>query len=87
MQGIRIEEIYQEILDGKRKIFPPNTWNEDIKHELSKRVTRYLIEDVLNWRGEDIKGQWNKKLIKKYKLGGVLGIGYCLSSQSLYHVK
>ncbi|ARJ25612.1 hypothetical protein B7492_31695 (plasmid) [Bacillus mycoides] len=83
MQGIRIEEIYQEILDGKRKIFPPNTWNEDIKHELSKRVTRYLIEDVLNWRGEDIKEQWNKKLIKKYKLGGVLGIVYQASPYTM----
>ncbi|MCR8860354.1 DUF4046 domain-containing protein, partial [Bacillus pseudomycoides] len=83
MQGIRIEEIYQEILDGKRKIFPPNTWNEDINRELSKRVTRYLIEVVLNWGGQDIKRQWNKKLIKKYKLGGVLGIVYQASPYTM----
>ncbi|PEN08585.1 hypothetical protein CN640_13170 [Bacillus pseudomycoides] len=83
MQGIRIEEIYQEILDGKRKIFPPNTWNKDMNRELSKRVTRYLIEDVLNWGGEDLKRQWNKNLIKKYKLGGVLGIVYQASPYTM----
>lgn len=76
MQGIRIEEIYQEILDGKRRTFPHNTWNEDINHELSKRVTQYLIEKVLEWEAEEIKKQWCKKLIIKYKLGGSLDIVY-----------
>ncbi|PGH79713.1 hypothetical protein CN899_25390 [Bacillus thuringiensis] len=76
MQKVRIEEIYQEILDEKRATFPRHTWSQDSNSELAKRVTKYLIENVLKWKAEEIKKQWCKKLIKKYKLGGVLGIVY-----------
>ena len=54
-KAVQIEEIYQEILDGKRSRFPPNTWKEDSNRELSKRVTKYLIETILKWNEEDIK--------------------------------
>ncbi|MEI4616949.1 MULTISPECIES: DUF4046 domain-containing protein [Bacillus cereus group] len=83
MQAVQIEEIYQEILDGKRSIFPRHTWSEDGNRELAKRVTKYLIENVLEWEGEEIKQQWCKKLIKKYKLGGVLGIVYQASPYTM----
>ncbi|MEC3040204.1 hypothetical protein P9Z79_26585, partial [Bacillus cereus] len=53
-KAVQIEEIYQEILDGKRSRFPPNTWKEDSNRELSKRVTKYLIETILKWNEEDI---------------------------------
>ncbi|QWH64238.1 DUF4046 domain-containing protein (plasmid) [Bacillus mycoides] len=76
MQAVRIEETSQEILDGKKSTFPRHTWTEDINRELAKRVTKYLIENVLEWEAEEIKKQWCKKLIKKYKLGGVFGIVY-----------
>ncbi|EJR23307.1 TPA: hypothetical protein ACQ75Q_004295 [Bacillus thuringiensis] len=46
-KAVQIKEIYQEILDGKRSRFPPNTWKEDSNRELSKRVTKYLIETIL----------------------------------------
>lgn len=49
-KAVQIEEIYQEILDGKRSRFPPNTWKEDSNRELSKRVTKYLIETILKWK-------------------------------------
>ncbi|PGZ44595.1 hypothetical protein COE56_29980, partial [Bacillus anthracis] len=68
MNSIKIELIYQEILDGKRKRFPPNTWNEDINFDLSRRVTKYLIEHVLQWDLDNIRQGWNQKLIQKMKL-------------------
>ncbi|WP_368661168.1 hypothetical protein AB3U43_00405 (plasmid) [Bacillus cereus] len=72
MNSITIEQIYQEILDGKRKRFPPNTWNKDIDFELSKRVTKYLIKHVLQWDRNDIRKGWNQRLIQKMKLTTVL---------------
>ncbi|HHP1116800.1 TPA: DUF4046 domain-containing protein [Bacillus thuringiensis] len=73
---IRIEDIYQEILDGKRRNFPQYTWSEDIDRELAKRITRYLVEVVLNWNTEQIINGWTRDLIVKYKLSGMLGIVY-----------
>lgn len=75
-KAVQIEEIYQEILDGKRSRFPPNTWKEDSDRELSKRVTKYLIETILKWNEEDIKQKWNTPLIIKYRLLGALKHGY-----------
>ncbi|MCU5652937.1 DUF4046 domain-containing protein [Bacillus mycoides] len=72
MNAIAIEDIYQEILEGKRSRFPANTWKEDKNGELSRRVTKYLIETILMWNKEDIKLKWNTPLIVKYKLRGAL---------------
>ncbi|MED3686154.1 hypothetical protein P4530_24635 [Bacillus thuringiensis] len=44
-----IEQIYQEILDGKRRRFPLYTWSDDQDNILAKRVIKYLIEKVLKW--------------------------------------
>ncbi|HDR4897718.1 TPA: DUF4046 domain-containing protein [Bacillus cereus] len=67
-----IEDIYQEILDGKRNRFPPNTWKLDRNNQLARRVTKYLVTKILNWNEEEIKQNWNNKLIAKYRLRGVL---------------
>ncbi|HDR7454959.1 TPA: hypothetical protein QCX53_005085 [Bacillus cereus] len=72
MNSITIELIYQEILDGKRKRFPSYTWNEDKNFELSRRVTKYLIDHVLQWDRDAIRQGWNQKLIQKMKLSTVL---------------
>ncbi|HGA1022246.1 TPA: DUF4046 domain-containing protein [Bacillus cereus] len=72
MNTISIEGIYQEILDGKRNRFPRNTWNLDKNNEMAKRVTRYLLTNILNWNDEKIKQNWNNSLITKYRLRGVL---------------
>ncbi|WP_242268959.1 DUF4046 domain-containing protein [Bacillus cereus group sp. BfR-BA-01352] len=71
---VTIEEIYQEILDGRRKSFPPGTWSEDVDGQLKKRIIRYLIEDILKWSDEDIKEKWNQNFIKKLKLTSVMQI-------------
>lgn len=55
MKSLTIEEVYQQILDGKRRMFPRGTWSEDIDRNLIKRVTRYLIEVILQWDKNQIK--------------------------------
>ncbi|WP_242071613.1 hypothetical protein [Bacillus thuringiensis] len=55
MLAVSIEEIYQEILDGDRKKFPPGTWSEDKNNELARRITKYLIEQVLIWNIQDLR--------------------------------
>ncbi|MDQ4678554.1 DUF4046 domain-containing protein, partial [Stenotrophomonas maltophilia group sp. RNC7] len=76
MNAISIEDIYQEILDGKRSNFPYYVWSEGDKNLFARRVTKYLIEYVLKWNADDIKKGWDGKLIKKYKLGGMIAIVY-----------
>lgn len=72
MKVITIEDIYQEILDGKRKRFPPNTWKEDMDNKLARRVITYLLHNILKWDKEDIRKKWNTQLLVKYKLRGLL---------------
>lgn len=72
VRGIKIEEIFQEILDGKRFRFPPNTWKGDNSIELARRVTKYLIEEKLKWDEQDIKQNWSTPLIVKCRLRGLV---------------
>ncbi|EJP82317.1 hypothetical protein [Bacillus cereus] len=76
MKSLTIEEVYQQILDGKRRMFPRGTWSEDIDRNLIKRVTRYLIEVILQWDKNQIKEKWDLSIIKKHKLGGAIAIIY-----------
>lgn len=65
MKEVSIEDIYQEILDGKRNRFPPNTWKEDIDNKMARRVLTYLLNSILKWNKEDIRKKWNTKLLVK----------------------
>ncbi|MBH0357774.1 DUF4046 domain-containing protein [Bacillus toyonensis] len=76
VQIITIEEIYQEILDGKRSRFPPGTWNLDNNNEMAKRVTKHLIEKILKWNKKEIEQNWNTSLLVKYRLRGMLQFKY-----------
>lgn len=71
-QNITIEEVYQEILAGKRNRFPANTWGLDDNNEIAKRVTKYLVTEILKWNEEEIRQNWNTSLIAKYRLRGLL---------------
>ncbi|OPA02037.1 hypothetical protein BHL27_06680 [Bacillus cereus] len=75
-QAVTIEEIYQEILDGKRSRFPANTWKEDNNNEMARRVIQYLINNILKWDKEDILKSWNTPLLVKYRLRGLLKHSY-----------
>ncbi|MCP1166602.1 DUF4046 domain-containing protein [Bacillus sp. 1813sda1] len=72
MKEVAIEDIYQEILDGKRNKFPPNTWKEDKDNKMARRIITYLLNSILKWNKEDIRKKWNTKLIVKYRLRGLL---------------
>ncbi len=69
---MRIEDIYQEVLDGKRYRFPPNTWNGDDSTEMARRITIYLIEEILQWDDSDLKQRWGTPIIVKYRLRGLV---------------
>ncbi len=71
-----IEQIYQEILEVKRKRFPRGTWSNDQGNSLSRRVIKYLIERILKWDKKTILKNWKSEIIIKYKLGGVLSVKY-----------
>ncbi|MFV1456830.1 hypothetical protein [Bacillus mycoides] len=45
MSAVRIEDIYQEILDGERKKFPSGTWIEDVNNEL-KSLSVHLYNKI-----------------------------------------
>lgn len=79
MSSIRIEEIYQEILDGKRKNFPKFTWSDDIDRQNARRVTKYLIEKVLMWDITEVKKSLSCEIFYKYRLRGMLLVVYRLS--------
>lgn len=76
MNTQNIEDIYQQILDGKRNNFPYYVWSEGDKEYWARRVTKYLIETVLMWDADEIKKGWDMNLIKKYKLGGMIALVY-----------
>lgn len=65
MKEVSIEDIYQEILDGKRNRFPPNTWKEDIDNKMARRVLTYLLNSILKWNKEDIKKKMEHKITCK----------------------
>lgn len=69
---VKIEEVYQQILDGERCRFPHGTWSKDGDKEPARRVTRYLIEEVLQWDVEVVKRQWRFAVIQRHKLRGML---------------
>ncbi|WP_018767462.1 hypothetical protein [Bacillus sp. 105MF] len=83
MTVITIEDTYQELLLGKRMRFPQYTWENDTNNDLAKRVTKYLIENILKWNDEEIKKEWGQNIIKKYKLGGLLAIKYKTSPYAM----
>jgi len=77
--GITIEEIYREVLANKRNKFPRHTWSEDVGRQNAKRLTRYLIEEILKWDIEDVKKHVSCEIFYQYRLRGMLKIVYNVS--------
>lgn len=72
-------EIYKLVLQGRViKTFPNDFWKQSNSLEISKTLTKYLIEDILQLSNEDIKTKFNRKLLRDNKLGGMLLI--CFNS-------
>jgi len=64
-----ITDVYEELLDGRRKKFPDGTWNH---REEAIRVIKYLIEEKLKWSREDVCKYLSVDVFTKYKLRGLL---------------
>lgn len=64
---------YKMILSGKIGRFDKNTW-VPLEYGLknAEKVTRYLIESVLQWTKDDAVNLMSHKIFRKYKLGGML---------------
>jgi len=76
-----IEQIYEEILRGERKIFPSGTFKdktERIDYENSRRLTRYFVENVLikemGWKLDEIVQKIDKESFDRNKLCGMLAV-------------
>lgn len=64
-------EVYKLVLSRKLKAFPAGFWSEADGKENAKEITRHLIEEILMWSDEDIKKNYNGKLLIEYKLNGM----------------
>lgn len=62
-------EIYKEILDGKRKGFPPMFKNN---LHLLRTIAKYLFEEILNYSLNDIYENLTEDLLIKYKIVNIV---------------
>lgn len=69
-------EIYKSILNGSRTRFPRYFWNCKESDIYAPKITRYLIESILNWDNDDVKKKLRKRTFQDYKLAGMLSIKY-----------
>ena len=69
-------EIYELVRSGKMVKFPMYFWECDESNEYAPQLTRYLIENILNWSDEDIKKKLRKSTFRNNSLGGLICIKY-----------
>lgn len=62
-------EIYKEIINGKRKGFPP-IFSKNI--ELIRHIAKYLFEEMLHYSLEDIYYNLTEKFLIKYKINNIV---------------
>lgn len=67
-----IENLYQNILEGKIKRFPNGFWSCSKKKYHVKIVVKYLFEKKLKWNFNDIRNNISARLLRKYHLNGML---------------
>lgn len=74
LREMDIREVYELILDGKYvKRFPNGTWKGEDSLENAKILIKYLIEDKLKIKKEDLASSISKKTFYDNKLCGMLG--------------
>lgn len=69
-------QIYKEILTGKRKRFPNGYWCHNDGKEKAHKLTKFLLEKILNWSFNDICEHLKIETFRKYKLSGMISIIY-----------
>jgi len=65
-------DIYKLVLTGKLKQFPRNFFDKPDSLKETAEITRYFIEEILQWNNEDIKKKISAKIFHNNKLGGML---------------
>lgn len=75
-------ETYKLVLDGKLSRFPVYFWTKPYSLESSALITRFLFEEKLKLKLEDLPKVVNTKLFKTHKLGGMLSQVF---SDSIYY--
>ncbi len=66
-----IINVYEKVLNGDLKHFPPYTWENRNSLYYAKVLTKYLFEKKLVWTLDDIKQKFSVKIISDYKLSGM----------------
>ena len=66
--------IYEEIRTGKRSRFPRGFWvdGSNYNYNAAADITKYLVEDVLNWDDEVVKDRMCCEVFFQQKLKGML---------------
>lgn len=65
-------EIYELVRNGKIKTFPNHFWVCDESAVYAPQITRYLIENILNWTDDDVKEKLRKFTFRENNLGGLI---------------
>ena len=65
-------EIYIKILKGELKRFPNRFWVDPAAEENAAAITRYFIEEVLNWNEDEVKKNLCERIFRENKLSGML---------------
>ena len=82
MEGYELDDyaiqIYKNVLSGSMKRFPTNFWQDDLGKNLtdSAIITRYLIEEILQWDDETVKEEICCKTFFAHRLKGMLTVLY-----------
>jgi hypothetical protein len=58
-------EIYKLVIKGDLKQFPRYFWEKPDSLKEASKITRYLIEKILNWIDDDIKKNLSLAIFKK----------------------
>lgn len=70
-----IIDIYNEVLEGKRKSFPHDTWNPyKSGYDNFNRCFRYIVIDTLKYDRQMLLNHANQSFFRKYKLRGGISI-------------
>lgn len=69
-----IIDVFEKVLSRKLSRFPLFTWELPNSLHYAKIITRYMFEEKLKWSLEDIKKNFDKKVISNFRLAGMFVI-------------
>lgn len=76
-------DLFEMVLCGEVKRFPNRYWVAFEPEENIIPIVRYLIEEKLKLSEEELKTRWGLKLLREYKLAGMLNVAFANSTFAL----